>query len=382
MNTASLGPAPGQPPGPSSSRTSSSTKGCHAAAVPHVKPEGVAAATVSIVVPCRNEAAHIDAFVASALAQHLPEGQALELVVADGQSDDGTRERLAALAAADPRLRWLDNPARITSAALNRAIAAAQGEIIVRMDVHTTYADDYVAMCVRALRETGATCVGGPWRPVGEPGRQRIIAAAFGSAFGSGGAASRRLDFSGEVDTVYLGAWRREELLRLGGFDEALVRNQDDELALRIVRSGGRVWQDARIRSAYAPRASYAALFRQFWQYGYWKVAVIRKHKLPAAPRQLAPFALVAALAGLFTAGLAWSPAAWTAAALAGAYLLAAAAAAARVFSPWRAPAAWAGVGCSFACMHFGYGLGFARGLWDALWRRGQPGDHATRLTR
>ncbi len=250
------------------------------------------------------------------------------------------------------------------------------------MDVHTTYADDYVAMCVQALHETGATCVGGPWRPVGEQGRQRVIAAAFGSGFGSGGAASRRLDLSGEVDTVYLGAWRRDELLRLGGFDEALVRNQDDELALRIVRSGGRVWQDARIRSAYAPRASYAALFRQFWQYGYWKVAVIRKHSLPAAPRQLAPFALVAALAGLFAASLVWPPAAVAGALLASAYTLAAALAASKVFAPWREPAAWAGVGYSFACMHFGYGLGFGRGLWDALAGRHAPGDHATRLTR
>lgn len=341
-----------------------------------------AASTVSIVVPCRNEAAYIDAFVSSALAQRLPAGLALQLVVADGLSDDGTRERLATLAAADARLRWLDNPARITSAALNRAIAAAEGEIIVRMDVHTTYADDYVAMCVQALHDSGATCVGGPWRPVGVAGRQRIIAAAFGSGFGSGGAASRRLGYSGEVDTVYLGAWRRDDLLRLGGFDEALVRNQDDELALRIVRSGGRVWQDARIRSAYAPRGSYAALFRQFWQYGYWKVAVIRKHRLPAAPRQLAPFALVAALAGLCAAGLAWPPAAWTAALLAASYGLAAAAAAARVFAPWREPAAWVGVVFSFACMHFGYGLGFARGLLDALRRRRAPGEHATRLTR
>lgn len=337
---------------------------------------------VSVIVPCRNEAAHIDAFAASVLAQRLPPGLALQVVIADGQSDDGTRERLAALAAADARLQWIDNPQRITSAALNRAIAAAAGELIVRMDVHTVYADDYVACCVRALQDSGATCVGGPWRPVGEGGRQRVIAAAFGSGFGSGGAASRRLDFTGEVDTVYLGAWRREDLLRLGGFDEALVRNQDDELALRIVRGGGRVWQDARIRSSYAPRASYAALFRQFWQYGYWKVAVIRKHRLPAAPRQLAPFALVATLAMLAVATFAWRPAGLALGALIAIYGVASLAAAAKAMSPVREPAAWLGVAWSFGCMHFGYGLGFARGLWDTLLRRGAAGDHATRLTR
>jgi glycosyltransferase involved in cell wall biosynthesis len=338
--------------------------------------------TVSIVVPCRNEAGFIDAFLDSALAQRLPPGWRLQVLVADGCSDDGTAERLSARAAAEPRLLVIANPGRIVSTGLNRAIAAATGEVIVRMDVHTTYAEDYVAECLAALERTGATCVGGAWRPVAGPGVSGYIARAFESRFGSGGAASRRTDLEGEVDTVYLGAWRRDELLRLGGFDETLVRNQDDELALRIVRGGGRVWQSARIRSHYTPRGSYRALFRQFWQYGYWKVAVIRKHRLPAAPRQLVPFGFVAALATLALAGAAWRPA-WTAlAALSGVYALAALAAAAAVARPWREPAAWLGIAAATTTMHFGYGLGFARGLWDfAILRRGAVAA-ATRLTR
>jgi len=219
---------------------------------------------LSIVVPCRNEAGHIQAFVASALAQQLAAGDEIEIVVADGASDDGTRALLDAWAQREPRLRVIDNPQRITSAALNRAVAAARGAVIVRMDVHTEYAPDYAAQCLRALRETGAACVGGAWVPVGSGWPQAAIARAFESRFGSGGAASRRADFSGEVDTVYLGAWRRSELVRLGCFDESLVRNQDDELNLRITRGGGRVWQSAAMRSRYTPRASFAALFRQF----------------------------------------------------------------------------------------------------------------------
>lgn len=333
---------------------------------------------VSVIVPCRNEVAHLPAFLAGVLGQQLPAGHALEVLVADGDSDDGSRALLDGMQARDARLRVLDNPQRIVSTGLNRAIAAAAGEVVVRMDVHTEYAPDYVAQCVRALQETGATCVGGPWRPEGAS----AIALAFQSRFGSGGAASRRVDHTGEVDTVYLGAWRRDELRRLGGFDETLVRNQDDELNLRIVRGGGRVWQSAAIRSRYTPRPSFAALFRQFWQYGYWKVPVIRKHRLPASPRHLAPFGFLLVLAALVLAGFVWRPAWVAGAGLGGVYALAALGSAAALASPLRAPRTWLGVAWAFGCMHFGYGLGFARGLWDWSIVRRAPGAAATRLTR
>jgi glycosyltransferase involved in cell wall biosynthesis len=327
---------------------------------------------ISVIVPCRNEAAFIDGFVAAALAQRLASGDELELVIADGASDDGTRARLDAAAARDVRVRVVDNPARITPVALNRALAASGGEVIVRMDVHTTYAPNYVAMCVRVLEETGADCVGGAWRPVGDG----AIARAFRSRFGSGGAASRREGYSGEVDTVYLGAWRRETLRSLGGFDEALMRNQDDELALRIRRGGGRVWQDARIVSHYTPRESLGALWRQFFQYGYWKVAVIRKHRLPASPRHLVPFGFVAALA-LLALAAPWSRAAALAlAALAGLYALALLA-----NGLLAAPRRALGVAVATACMQLAYGLGFGRGLLDAALGRGAAAA-MSRLTR
>ena len=337
---------------------------------------------VSIIVPCRNEVAYIDAFIASALGQCVPPGWWLQLVVADGESNDGTRERLAHHAHHDPRLTVLDNEARITSAALNLAIERASGEVVVRMDVHTAYATDYVVACIATLEHTGATCVGGPWRPVGEGWPQAAIALAFQSRFGSGGAASRRLDYSGPVDTVYLGAWRRDELLRLGGFDESLVRNQDDELNLRIVRAGGVVWQSAAIRSTYTPRGSFAALFRQFHQYGYWKVPVIRKHRLPASPRHLAPFAFVCLLVTLAVLAIAWETAR---AVLAGVLSLYAATALASAVALAREPHRLrdtVGIAWAIACMHAGYGLGFGRALIEVLVLRRAPGAAATRLTR
>lgn len=334
---------------------------------------------ISVIVPCRNEAAYVDAFLQSVLAQRLagPE-DSLEVVVADGMSDDGTREQLEGWRHRDARLVVVDNPARMTSAALNRALELARGEFIVRMDVHTTYDSDYVARCVAVLRATGATCVGGPWRPSGSGRRRQAIARAFASPIGSGGAASRNLDYSGPVDTVYLGAWRRADLVRLGGFDETLVRNQDDELCLRIIRSGGSVWQCATIRSYYESRDSLAALLRQFYQYGYWKVAVILKHRIAAAARQLMPFVFVATLAVLLVLAPFLRAAALTFVVIIASYATVVIA------------AAWLAAGLrglpttalAIAFMHVGYGIGFGRGLLDLVVLRRGPAAAMTRLTR
>jgi len=334
--------------------------------------------SVSIIVPCRNEALHIDAFCESLRAQQLDACQIVDVIVADGMSNDGTRERLADWQSLWKSLRVIDNHRHIVSAGLNLAIARARGEFVIRMDVHTMYDPTYVSECVRVLRETGANCVGGAWRPLEESGLQQAIALAFKSPFGSGGALSRRADYSGPVDTVYLGAWRRDELVRLGGFDESLVRNQDDELNLRIARSGGVIWQSSRIRSSYAPRASLRALFFQFYQYGYWKVAVIAKHGWPASPRHLAPFGLVAAVALL---GL-MSPLAYPA--RIGVSLLIMVYVSAVLVAAWAAgePRTVLNVARALICMHWGYGVGFARGLIDFLLFRRPPSETNTRLTR
>ncbi|UCF23924.1 MAG: glycosyltransferase family 2 protein [Ralstonia sp.] len=338
---------------------------------------------ISVIVPCRNEATHIDGFLESVLSQRLSStDDQLEIVIADGMSDDGTRERLAAWQAQEPRLKVIDNPRRFTSAALNLATLHASGEIVVRMDVHTLYADDYVAACIETLRRTGAVCVGGAWRPVGTGWPQAAIADAFESSFGSGGAASRRAGYDGPVDTVYLGAWRRTDLIRLGGFDETLVRNQDDELNLRINRCGGVVWQGAAIRSWYTPRASFKALYRQFYQYGYWKVAVIRKHRLPASARQLVPFAFVVTLVTLAFGGLVWPAAGGALVVMMAAYSAAAFATASTHCGIFRAPRRAAGYVLACLCMHAGYGIGFAHGILDFGVLRRYPRSAATGLTR
>jgi len=251
---------------------------------------------ISVIIPCRNETRHIPEFLDSLLIQDLDPDWQLEILVADGLSDDGTREALRQYSETTPIVRVIDNPGRIVSTGLNAAICGATGEVIIRMDAHTLYARDYIRECVRALRDSSADNVGGPWVAEGRSLVGKAIAAAFRSRFCTGGGKAHDPNYEGEVDTVYLGCWNRSVFDRVGLFDPELVRNQDDEFNFRLRRSGGRIWQSPRIKSSYTPRASIAALFRQYIQYGFWKVAVIRKHGALASWRHAVPGLFVGAI--------------------------------------------------------------------------------------
>ena len=171
--------------------------------------------SVSIIVPCRNERDHIETCVRSILAQEPPSGD-FEIIVADGISDDGTREILNRLAEEDSRLRIIDNPGRIVSTGLNAAIRIAKGKIIIRMDAHTEYAPDYVRQCVEVLQDSGADNVGGPWVAKGKGLMGQAIAAAFQSPFSAGGPCGHDPNYEGTLDTVYLGCWPRDVFNRIG----------------------------------------------------------------------------------------------------------------------------------------------------------------------
>jgi succinoglycan biosynthesis protein ExoA len=329
---------------------------------------------VSVIAPCRNERRYIEAFSSSVLKQQLPPAWCLQVVVADGQSDDGTREILERIAATEPRVVCVDNPAGIVSVGLNAALQAATGEVIIRMDVHSEYADDYIAQCLVAQAETGADNVGGAWRaePEANAGAmQRAVAAAFQSRWVAGGALSRDASYNGWVDTVYLGAWPRKTFERFGGFDEQLVRNQDDEHNLRILKGGGRVWQSSRIRSIYRPRARLSQVFRQYLQYGYWKPHVMKKHGQAASVRHLVPSVFVGALAVLTISavcGLVWPLVALLA--LYGGAVLA------MTLAVWQqqrsALSVVLRIPAVIAAYHLGYGIGSLAGWWDVL--RGAAG--------
>lgn len=337
-------------------------------------------AFVTIIVPCRNEKKYIESCVRTILAQMSPSG-GFELIIADGMSDDGTRTILKRLVEENPQLHVIDNPGRIVSTGLNFAIRKAKGRVIIRMDVHTEYAPDYVRECVAVLSETEADNVGGAWVARGKALTGQAIAAAFRSLLAFGRARGHDPGYEGVLDTVYLGCWPREIFDRVGFFDEELVRNQDDEFNLRLTRAGGKIWQSPRIKSWYCPRESFKALFHQYKQYGYWKVRVVQKHKLPASLRHLIPGMFVFFLIALPVLSL-WLPlVGWGWLGLLGAYavyiVLASAVTAAQC--GWRL---FSILPLVFACYHFGYGYGFLCGVWDFVILRRGPNRAYTELTR
>jgi glycosyltransferase involved in cell wall biosynthesis len=335
---------------------------------------------VSVIVPCRNEKDHIEACVRSILAQDLPPDE-LEVLVADGMSDDGTRKILERLAQEDSRVRVIDNPNRITPCAMNVGVRAARGRYIAIMGAHNHYAPDYLRQSVQVLEQTGADNVGGAMVCEATSWLQQAIAAAHHSAFAVGGARWHDPSYEGPADTVFGGVYRREVFTRIGLFDEELVRNQDDEFNLRLIRAGGKIWQSPRIRSCYRPRNSLGSLFRQYMQYGYWKVRVIQKHTLPASARHLVPGGFVLSLLLLPLVSL-WFPfAAWGWLGLVGIYSCSNVAVA-LLTAARRGWALFPILPLVFACYHFAYGYGFLRGVWDFVVLRRGPNPSYTKLNR
>lgn len=252
--------------------------------------------SVSVIVPARNEHGFIETTVRALLDQReLPSDY--EVLVVDGQSDDGTREILDRLAREDRRVQVIDNPARTVPAALNLGIRSSKGQVVIRVDGHTTVAPDFVRENLRLLEEhPEAWTVGGPIAHRGKNRVGRAIAAAMSSPIGVGGARHRFESYEGYAESTAFPAFRRWVFERIGDFDEALVRNQDDELNFRITKAGGLIFISPRVRHDYFVRDSFRALFTQYMQYAYWKVEVMRKHGTVVAPRHLVPGVFVVAL--------------------------------------------------------------------------------------
>lgn len=329
---------------------------------------------VSVIMPVRNEADFIDQSLTAVIAQTYPP-ESLEIIVADGLSTDQTRAKIEKLkAATEIPIRVVDNPERIAPCGLNRAIAEARGEIIVRVDGHCEIEPEYVANCVRHLQEGRAEGVGGPIETIGETLPARAIAVVMSSTFGVGGSAFRTImDREMYVDTVAFPGYKREIFDKTGFFNEELVRNQDDEFNYRLRKLGGRILLAPDIRSRYYSRSTFKSLWRQYYQYGYWKIRVLQLHPKQMSLRQFIPFGFVVTILLLGVLSVFFSAGRWALLAVLGLYLLANLAATVKAASRIEA-AGLPLVFLGFPILHFSYGLGSAVGLF-AFWRKWRDAD-------
>lgn len=257
---------------------------------------------VSIIIPCYNEQLTIRSLL-EAIGRQTFALNELEVIIADGMSSDQTRQEIASFQSQHPELavRVVDNPQRIIPAALNRAIEAASGEYIVRLDAHSMPAEDYVERCIQGLESGQAENVGGVWQI--EPGRNtltaRAIALAAAHPLGVGDALYRYATQAAYVDTVPFGSFKRSLLNEIGLFDETLLTNEDYEVNTRIRKKGGRVWLNPEIRSIYFARSTYGDLARQYFRYGYWKLRMLKRYPDTIRWRQALPPLFVLSLVGL-----------------------------------------------------------------------------------
>mgnify|MGYP003335721169 FL=1 len=250
---------------------------------------------VSVILPVLNEADYLEDALAPILGQEF-NGE-LEVILAIGPSKDRTMEIAKKISERDPRVIIVENPSGRTAAGLNLALAASRFPIIVRVDGHSEIPKNYVSTAVDVLNKTGAVNVGGMMAAQGRGLFERAVAAAMRSSLGVGPAKFHTGGNAGEVDTVYLGSFKREALIAIGGFDEKFTRAQDWELNYRLRANGGKIYFDPRMAVIYRPRRSLTALAKQYFEYGRWRRAVSRTHVDTLNLRYLTPpFTLIVSL--------------------------------------------------------------------------------------
>jgi len=332
---------------------------------------------VSIIMPIRNEERCISRALDCLLAQDYSQDR-MEVLVADGMSTDNTRRIVSVAAVRDSRIRLLDNPPGIMASGFNLGLKAARGEIIIMMGGHTELAPDYVRTSAELLQKGLADCVGGPINTVGETNVAQAISLAMSSRFGVGGSAFRiGCRERKYVDTVAYGAYTRTIIERAGPLDEEFVRGQDDEFNYRLRKLGAKILIAPELWSRYTSRSSISSLWRQYFQYGYWKVGVLQKHPRQMQLRQFVPGVFVfCLLVSLIVAVVHSAIGTRMVLLVGGGYLLATLLVSISLpcgKERWRlAPA----LAISFPVLHFSYGTGFLVGLvrFCNRWRRLREG--------
>jgi len=272
-----------------------------------------ASPAISVILPVLNEEAHLEESVTAILAQDYL--GIFEVILALGPSRDRTDQIAQTLAARDSRVKLVENPTGKTAAGLNLAIATSTSPVIVRVDGHAKIPNNYLSLVVEIMQKSGAVNVGGVMAAEGVTKFEISVARAMRSPLGVGASRFHTGGVAGEVDTVYLGAFRREAISAVGGFDERYTRAQDWELNHRLRKNGGKIYFDPRLQVTYRPRPNLRKLAKQYFQYGRWRRVVSRSHSGTINLRYLAPpFALagtsISLISGLLISPLFFLPAA------------------------------------------------------------------------
>ena len=322
---------------------------------------------VSVIVPCYNEQATIRLLLDAIACQSYPREQ-VEVIVADGLSTDKTRDEVAAFHQVYPDLVLMvvDNIKRTIPSGLNTAISVAKGSVILRLDGHSIPQSDYIERCVSALEQGLGDNVGGVWemRPGNSGWISRAIATVAAHPLGVGDALYRFTKQAGIVDTVPFGAFKRELLDRIGGFDETLRANEDYEFNVRIRKAGGRIWLDPAIRSVYFTRPTLGGLAQQYWRYGYWKARMLKRYPGTVRWRQALPPLFLCSLAGLLLLSIWFSIARFLLLFEVLVYLGVLVIAATQLAVRQKAPSYLIGAPLAITTMHFSWASGF---LWSLV---------------
>ena len=322
--------------------------------------------TVSVIVPCYNEQATIRLLLEAVYTQTYSHQQ-IEMVIADSMSTDRTCEEIMVFGQAHPdfQIKVLENRKRTIPSALNQALAAAQGEVIVRLDAHSVPRRDYIERCVAALEAGKGENVGGVWdiQSGGSGWVARSIAAAAAHPLGVGDAHYRYTDQARFVDTVPFGSYQKMLIERVGLYDETLLANEDYEFNVRVRKSGGRVWLDPEICSTYFARSSLSSLARQYWRYGFWKVRMLKRYPETIRWRQAVPPLFVFSLLVLALLAIVFPLARWLLLAELGAYIFVLNITGIRLAVRKRDVSLILGVPLAVATMHLSWGSAFLYSL-------------------
>jgi glycosyltransferase involved in cell wall biosynthesis len=334
---------------------------------------------VSVVIPCKDEEMFILDCIRSVLDSDYP-AELLEVLICDGNSKDLTAVIVRDFAAKEGRVLYLLNKNETTPFGLNLGIRRSKGDIVVILGAHAQLSADYISKCVGVLlKNPDVGCAGGALKNECSDQVTESIAYAMSSPFGVGNAVFRTGTRDGYVDTVAFGVYRKEVFNHIGMFDEELTRNQDDEFNYRLLRNGYKIWLISSVHALYHVRATYLKLFKQYFQYGYWKIYVNQKHKRITSFRQVIPALFVTGIVSGILLSL-FIPWFWRLLALVcGVYLAAAA-----FFSALKSKKKeiFIRVIYAFLLLHLGYGIGYMKGIFDFLFLRRKPSSGQSVITR